>query len=198
MQSDPRYRATEVLPPFDPAAARRLLEGRSVALDLAIASHWRNNARAAVALAGDLAAAGITANIRGYTEAAFWAPKDAGGVLESARYDLALTSWSPALDPDRSYLFGCAAVPPGGGNSMFFCDRRYDRDEARGARAYEPAARAPYYRDAGNRLIEELPVIPLGFERRTYAVSARLAVGRTPGSSSKAETNPSDSTKWNP
>jgi peptide/nickel transport system substrate-binding protein len=174
VQSDPRYRATEVLPPFDPAAARRLVEGRSVALDLAIASHWRNSARAAVALAGDLAAAGITANIRGYTEAVFWAPKDAGGVLESARYDLALTSWSPALDPDRSYLFGCAAVPPGGGNSMFFCDRRYDRDEARGARAYQPAARAPYYRDAGNRLIEELPVIPLGFERRTYAVSARL------------------------
>ena len=57
---------------------------------------------------------------------------------------------------------------------MFFCDRRYDRDEALGARTYEPRARAPYYRDAGNRLIDELPIIPLGFERRTYAVSRRL------------------------
>jgi hypothetical protein len=49
---------------------------------LAIASHWRNSARAAVALAGDLAAVGITANIRGYTEAVFWAPKDAGGTTK--------------------------------------------------------------------------------------------------------------------
>jgi peptide/nickel transport system substrate-binding protein len=174
VQSDPLYRATRALPPFDPAAARRTLHGRQIALDFAIASHWRNSSNAAVAVASDLAAAGIAANIRGYTEAVFWGPKEAGGILESARYDLALTSWSPALDPDRSYLFGCAAIPPGGGNSMFFCDRRYDRDEVLGARTYEPRARAPYYRDAGNRLVEELPIVPLGFERRTYAVNKRL------------------------
>ncbi len=36
------------------------------------------------------------------------------------------------------------------------------------------AARAPHYRDAGNRLVEALPIIPLGFERRTYAVNKRL------------------------
>ncbi len=57
---------------------------------------------------------------------------------------------------------------------MFFCDRRYDGDEGLGARNHDPAARAPYYRDAGNRLIEELPIIPLGFERRTFAVNKRL------------------------
>lgn len=174
VQSDPLYRATRALPPFDPAAARRSLRGRAVTLDFAIASHWRKSGNAAVVVASDLAAAGVTANIRGYTEAVFWGPKNGGGVLESARYDLALTSWSPALDPDRSYLFGCAALPPGGGNSMFFCDRHYDRDEELGARTYEPRARAPFYRDAGNRLIEQLPIIPLGFERRTYAVNKRL------------------------
>jgi ABC-type transport system substrate-binding protein len=174
VQLDPRYRATEALPAFDPAAARRLLHGRSITLNFAIASHWRNSSNVAVALASDLAAAGITADIHGFSEAVFWGPKEAGGTLQSARYDLALTSWSPALDPDRSYLFGCAAVPPGGGNSMFFCDPRYDSDEARGARTYDPAARAPFYRDAGNRLVAQLPVIPLGFERRTYAVNKRL------------------------
>jgi peptide/nickel transport system substrate-binding protein len=174
VQFDVRYRPAAELPAFDPAAARRLWRGANVSLDLAIASHWRDSGRAAVALAGDLAAAGIAVDVHGYTEAVFWAPKDAGGTLDGARYDIALTSWSPALDPDRSYLLGCAAVPPGGGNSMFFCDRRYDRDEALGARTYDPASRAPYYRDAGSRLIEELPIIPLGFERRTYAVNRRL------------------------
>jgi hypothetical protein len=62
---------------------------------LAIASHWRNSARAAVALAGDLAAVGITANIRGYTEAVFWAPKDAGGGRRSSGVR-ARTSRQPA------------------------------------------------------------------------------------------------------
>jgi peptide/nickel transport system substrate-binding protein len=174
VQLDPRYRATHALPPFDPVAARRLIGGKPIALDFAIASHWRNSASAAVAIAADLSAVGITTNIRGYSEDLFWGPKSAGGILESARYDIALTSWSPALDPDRSYLFGCAAIPPGGGNSMFFCDAAYDRDEQRGAQTYEAPVRAPFYRAAGNRLIDKLPIIPLGFERRTYAVNRRL------------------------
>jgi peptide/nickel transport system substrate-binding protein len=174
VEFDPRYAATRRLPAPDAALARRLLGGRPLSLDLAIATNWRNSPGVAVALAADLATVGVSATIHGYTEAVFWGPKESGGVLESAHYDLALTSWSPALDPDRSYLFGCAAIPPGGGNSMFFCDPRYDRDEALGAQTYEPRARAPYYRDAGNLLVSELPMIPLGFERRTYAVNRRL------------------------
>jgi ABC-type transport system substrate-binding protein len=175
VQLDPRYRARRRLPAFDPAAARRVLAGRKLTLDLAIASDWRNSSGAAVQIAADLAQAGVDVRIQGYTEAQFWGPRDRGGILEAARYDLALTSWSPALDPDRSYLFGCDATPPGGGNSMFYCDRAYDADERAGAQRYDPAARAAYYRDAGDRLIAALPVVPLGFERRTYAVSRDLA-----------------------
>jgi peptide/nickel transport system substrate-binding protein len=174
VQIDRRYRTSARLPAFDPAAARRSPRGKNVVLDFAIAGHWRNSAAAAVQIAAYLSRAGIGVRIHSYTEGTFWGPKDAGGILEGARYDMALTSWSPALDPDRSYLFGCGATPPGGGNSMFFCDARYDRDEALGARAYDPAVRAPYYRDAGSRLIAVLPVIPLGFERRTYAINRHL------------------------
>jgi ABC-type transport system substrate-binding protein len=173
-QWDPRYRGTARLPAYDPAAARRVLGPLHLSLDLAIASGWRNSAAAAVQIAANLAAAGVDARIHPYSEAQFWGPKDRGGILESARYDLALTSWSPALDPDRSYLFGCAAVPPGGGNSMFYCDPAYDADEAGGAAVYEPDRRAPFYRRAGDRLITALPVLPLGFERRTYVVANGL------------------------
>jgi ABC-type transport system substrate-binding protein len=171
LQLDPRYRAERRLPLYDPTGAAAVLRGKHLAVDLAIASAWRNSASAAVQIASQLEAAGVAVHIRSYTEAEFWGPKDRGGILESARYDLALTSWSPALDPDRSYLFGCAAMPPGGGNSMFFCDRAYDEDEASGAQEYDPTQRAPYYRDAGNRLVNGLPILPLGFERRTYFVS---------------------------
>ena len=174
VQLDPAYRSTQRLPPYNATAAAAILRPQHLTLDLAIASAWRNSAGAAVQIASQLEAAGMTVHIRSYTEAEFWGPKDRGGILESARYDLALTSWSPALDPDRSYLFGCAATPPGGGNSMFFCNAAYDRDETLGARNYDPRSRAPFYRDAGNILIDQVPVLPLGFERRTYVVSNAL------------------------
>jgi peptide/nickel transport system substrate-binding protein len=173
-QLDPTYRSTQRLPAYNASAAAAILRPKHLTVELAIASAWRNSASAAVQIASQLEAAGLTVHIRSYTEAEFWGPKDRGGVLESARYDLALTSWSPALDPDRSYLFGCAATPPGGGNSMFFCNAAYDRDEAHGAREYDPSLRAPFYRDAGKILIDQLPVLPLGFERRTYVVANSL------------------------
>jgi ABC-type transport system substrate-binding protein len=139
-----------------------------------IAGDWRQSASAALEIADDLARAGVTARIRSYAEATFWGAKDAGGILAGGRYDLALTSWSPGLDPDRSYLFGCEAQPPGGGNSMGWCNRAYDREEAAGAAVYETAAPAAHYRAAGALLALEVPVIPLGLERSVYAVSPRL------------------------
>jgi len=174
VQFDPHYRATDRLPAFDVSAARVALHGKKIALNFAIAGHWRNSSRAAVQIAADLARVGIDAQIHSYTEATFWGARESGGILEGGRYDIALTSWSPALDPDRSYLFGCAATPPGGGNSMYFCDAQYDRAEARGARSYDTRERARAYRQAGNRLIELVPIVPLGFEVRTYAVNRRL------------------------
>ena len=175
VQLDPRYRTPRHLPAYNPARAQRELAALHPRLDLAIAGDWRNSASAAVQIAANLSAVGVDAHIRSYTEAQFWGPQDRGGILEGARYDLALTSWSPTLDPDRSYLFGCRATPPGGGNSMFFCDPAYDADELAGAQHHDPAERAPYYRDAGSRLIAEIPVLPLGFERRTYVVSRAMA-----------------------
>jgi len=180
VQFDPRYRSSAHLPAYDPAAARRVLAPLHPRLDLAIAGEWRNSANAAVLIAANLAAAGVTVQTRSYGEAEFWGAKDRGGILEAARYDLALTSWSPALDPDRSYLFGCDATPPGGGNSMFFCDPGYDADEAAGASRYEADRRAPYYRDAARALILSVPVLPLGFERRTYAVSRLSTLAPNP------------------
>jgi peptide/nickel transport system substrate-binding protein len=176
VQYDPRYRSDARLPAYNPPAAAAILKTKHIVLDFAIAGGWRNSANAAIQIAAQLKAVGVDARIHSYTEAQFWGPKDRGGVLEAARYDLALTSWSPALDPDRSYLFGCAATPPSGGNSMFYCDTAYDADEAAGARSYEPARRAGPYRDAGRRLTRAIPIVPLGFERRADVVSDRLTM----------------------
>lgn len=174
VQFDPRYRTQRQLPAYDATAAAAVLRPLGLTLDFAIAGEWRNSAGAAVQIAAQLEAAGAHVRIRSYSEAEFWGPKDRGGILEGAHYDVALTSWSPALDPDRSYLFGCSATPPGGGNSMFFCDAAYDAAEAAGAGVYGPAQRARAYVAAGDRLVAEIPILPLGFERRTYVVSDAL------------------------
>ena len=178
VQYDPMYRSNVSLPAYDPVAARKVLAPLHATLGLAIAGEWRNSSNAAVLIAANLTAAGVQAQIHSYSEAEFWGPKDRGGILEAARYDMALTSWSPALDPDRSYLFGCAAVPPGGGNSMFYCNTSYDTDEMQGASVYEVPRRARYYRDASLLLNSALPIADDRLERRTYAVSAQTRILR--------------------
>ena len=161
------------LPAFDPRAARAALRG-PIDLEFAIAGQWRSSASAAVQIAAQLAAVGVTAHLHSYSTSAFWGAKSAGGILENGRFDLALTSWSPSLDPDRSYLFGCAAVPPTGGNAGGYCDRAFDAAEERGMRTYDPAARTLAYRAAHAILARDLPIIPIGFERSAYVVSSRV------------------------
>ncbi len=173
-QLDAAYGGPSRLPAFAPADARAALAPRRLRLELAIAGSWRSSSAAAVQIQAELAKAGVRVDIHSYSGATFWGPKSAGGVLESGNFDLALTSWSPSLDPDRSYLFGCAATPPGGGNAGGYCDPAFDRAEAAGAAAYLPGERARSYRRAHALLVRDVPVVPLGLERSAYALSRRF------------------------
>lgn len=179
-QLDPALAGGARVPPYDPAAARRILAPRRLSLELAIAGKWRSSSAAAVQIAAQLAAAGVATTVHSYSEGQFWGPKSARGILESGAFDLSLTGWSPSLDPDRSYLFGCAALPPGGGNAGGYCDPAYDAAESAGAATYDPAARLRAYRRADDILVRDMPVVPLGFERSAYVVSRRFA-GFRPG-----------------
>ena len=179
-QLDPALAGAAALPAYDPAAARQVLAPLHLSLELAIAGKWRSSSSAAVQIAAELAAAGVATTVHSYSEGQFWGAKSAGGVLESGAFDISLTGWSPTLDPDRSYLFGCAALPPGGGNAGGYCDPAFDAAEAAGAATYDPAARVRAYRRALQVLARDLPVVPLGFERSAYVVSARF-LGFEPG-----------------
>ena len=172
-QLDAALAPAATLPRYSPAAARADLAGTQP-LELAIAGGWRSSSAAALGIASALQSAGVTLTLHSYGTSVFWGPADAGGVLDSGRFDVALTSWSPSLDPDRSYLFGCAARPPAGGNAGYYCDAAFDAAERRGAAAYERGPRVAAYRAAGAILIRDLPIVPLGFEVSAYAVSARF------------------------
>jgi len=170
---DPAIAGAARLPRYDPIAARAALHGVPP-LEFAYAGLWRSSAAAAVAIAAQLQAAGVATILHGYSTSAFWGAKSAGGVLENGRFDIALTSWSPSLDPDRSYLFGCRAVPPGGGNAGGYCNPAFDAAEARGAATYGARARVAAYRSAHALLVRDVPIVPLGFEVSAYAVSPRF------------------------
>jgi peptide/nickel transport system substrate-binding protein len=173
-QLDPGIDGTQRLPAHSPGSAREVLSPRKLELELAIAGSWRSSGAAAVLIADDLRRVGVTATIHSYTPGLFWGAKSAGGILERGRFDLALTSWSPSLDPDRSYLFGCTALPPAGGNAGAYCNRAFDELEARALRTFDPAVRTTLYRRAHEILLRDLPIVPLGFERSAYAVSKRF------------------------
>ncbi len=173
-QLDPALARAGTLPPYDPRAARAALAPRHLQLELAIAGSWRSSSAAAVQLAAQLARAGVRTTIHSYSPAQFWGPPSADGILAAGRFDIALTSWSPGLDPDRSYLFGCAASPPAGGNAGAYCDRAFDAAETEGMRTYDPHQRIVAYRRAHAILAADVPIVPLGFERSAYARSARL------------------------
>jgi cationic peptide transport system substrate-binding protein len=173
-QTDPAIDSAGRLPRVDAAAARRDLAGVPP-LELAIAGQWRSSSAAALQIVAGLQAAGVTATIHSYGSSVFWGPPDAGGILDLGRFDIALTSWSPSLDPDRSYLFGCSAVPPGGGNAGGYCDPAFDAAERRGAATYDPRSRVAAYREAHRLLARDLPIVPLGLEVSAYVVSPRFA-----------------------
>ena len=118
----------------------------------------------------------MNVTIHSYAPGTFWGPKSDGGILEGGRFDLALTSWSPALDPDRSYLFGCAALPPAGGNAGAYCDPAYDAAEAAGELTYDERLRRADYRRAQAILEHDLPIVPLGFERSAYALLSLIHI----------------------
>jgi peptide/nickel transport system substrate-binding protein len=173
-QLDPALATAGKLPAFDVAAARADLAGSPV-FEIALAGRWRSSSAAGLQIAADLERAGAATTLHSYGTSVFWGPKEAGGILDSGRFDLALTSWSPSLDPDRSYLFGCDALPPAGGNAGWYCNPAFDAAERRGASTYEPRARLAAYRAAHATLVRDLPIVPLGFEVSAYAVSSRFA-----------------------
>jgi peptide/nickel transport system substrate-binding protein len=173
-QLDPAIAGTTHIVAYDPNRARALLAGRKLELEFAIAGTWRSSSAAALAIADDLHRVGIEATIRSYSQGVFWGPKAQGGIIDGGRFDIALTSWSPSLDPDRSYLFGCSARPPNGGNAGDWCDPRFDRLETTAMETYDESARVVAYREAHAILARDLGVLPIGLERSAYAISPRF------------------------
>ena len=83
--------------------------------------------------------------------------------MHAKNYDLALAGWN-ADYPDAS-TFLDLWKSGGGWNFSHWNDTRYDAPLAQAATALDPAARLAQLQACEARLLEEMPVIPLSFDR---------------------------------
>jgi peptide/nickel transport system substrate-binding protein len=122
------YDAATPAIPYDPAGARRLLHGRSLDLTLAIAPQIINGSQLVAAiLQENLQRVGVRVTVKQYPSGMFYATPALGGVLAGGRFQLAYDAWWVlGNDPDDSWNFGCAQLPPVGLNYSMWCDVRAD------------------------------------------------------------------------
>ena len=176
---------------YDPAAARRLLDaagwskhadgtrwknGRRLDLTLTISPQSVNGSTlVATLLQQDLHDVGIGVTIKQIPPALFVEPAAAGGILAGGRYQLAYDAWWViGPDPDDSWNFGCAEIPPNGYNYYFWCDPRANAAMLDALRTYTQGRRAADYAVVQREIAAELPEFSLWQVRMPNAYRTRL------------------------
>ena len=148
---------------YDPAAARRLLDGRTLDVTLAIAPAIVNGSPLVASIIQEnLRQIGVRVTIKQYPSGMFYGPAAAGGVLAGGRYQLAYDAWWVlGDDPDDTWNFACDQFPPVGINYSFWCDPRADAAMYDALATVDRNRRKADYAIVQAAIARELPVFPL-------------------------------------
>ncbi len=152
----------------------RAKDGKRLSLALAITSGNVSNQRVAVLMQSQWRAAGIELIVKQYASSLMFATAGAGGIVQSGKMDLALTSWLNGVDPDDSMIVTCAARAPVAQNYYRFCDRAVDGYEDMALRSYDVAVRKSAYARVQQRVVDEAPFLTLWFDRFFNVASVDL------------------------
>lgn len=175
---------------YDPAAAKRLLAGRTPELTIAITPQVVAGSQLVGAIIQEnLRRVGIRATLKQYSGAMFYGPAAAGGVLAAGRYQLAYDAWWVlGSDPDDSWQFACDELPPHGLNDSFWCDPRADRAVNAAIATVDRKRRIADYAVVQRAIAAQLPTFTLWQVRIPDAYRAYVR-GIAP--------SPNGSTFWN-
>lgn len=148
---------------YDPAAARRLLAGRTLDLTIAIAPQIINGSPLVSAvIQEDLRRIGIRSIIKQYPSGMFYGPAAQRGVLSGGRYQLAYDAWWVlGSDPDDSWNFGCDQMPPAGLNYSFWCNVRAAAATRDALSTVDRMRRKSDYAVVARQIVRDLPVFTL-------------------------------------
>jgi ABC-type transport system substrate-binding protein len=153
----------EMAAAHDPPRARKVLAGLARPIELAT---YAGSHPIMLLIADSLERIGIRSSIREYAVQEYLAPT---GPLRSGKYDAVGFGEYFSLDPDLAATWGCAAIPPQGGNFSRLCDPRLDA-----------AARAGDVRSALEALRKDAVVIPLVQSILCIGLSKRLRGAHEP------------------
>jgi peptide/nickel transport system substrate-binding protein len=168
--------------PYDPAAARKLLDqagfadpddsGPATRFDLTYKTSTDETALLqAQILQAMLADVGIGIEIRSYEFATFY------NDIKQGNFQVFSLTWTGIVDPDfYAFTLHSGRVPPAGANRGRYRNPEFDRLIEAGARAVVAEERRPHYLRAQEILAAELPYISL-FTKVNVAVMPRRLEG---------------------
>ncbi len=175
--------------PYDPAAARRLLDdagwhagpggwrsrdGRNLDVLLIIQAATPGDAVIGNTIAEDERAVGVRVTLKAFNVTQFVAPVDQGGPVYAGKFQMALYPFINGDDPDTTDQFACANVPPHGYNKSRICDPRIDALLREAQVTFDQAARAAVYRKLQVVLARQLPIALLYQRRQINTFTTRL------------------------
>ncbi|MBV8116542.1 MAG: peptide ABC transporter substrate-binding protein [Candidatus Eremiobacteraeota bacterium] len=175
--------------PYDPAAARRLLEqagwragatgvraknGRPLSLLFILQAQTPADAIVADNIAQYENAVGVRITLKQFNITQFVAPATEHGPVYGGNFQMALYSFENGDDPDTTDQFACANVPPNGYNKSRVCNPAIDALLRRGLSTYDPVQRAATYRKLQAVLYGELPIALIYRRTQINAFSNRL------------------------
>lgn len=117
---------------------------------------------------------GVQGDVKNYVSPVFFASMQAGGILQSGKFDTGFYSWINGIDPDDSTLFMCDQFPPNGQNSYRFCDHDLDAAQRVAMTEYDQDKRKLAYDKIQRILAEQAPLIIIWYVRRQDIINSDL------------------------
>ena len=170
--SDPALRGY----PFDPAKARAILasagwrpgadgvlerDGTRFAVVISTVAGIGEREATEVLMQQQLRAVGIALEVKNYPASLFFSAASAGGIINSGKFDLALSAWAKGPEVDDEATIGPNRIPPAGGNDSFYRDPVIGAALAHAGAAYERSVRRPFYYAIQRRERSEVPFYTL-------------------------------------
>lgn len=114
---------------------------------------------------------GIDAQIKNYPGNLFFATYGQGGILNTGKFDLAVSGWIAGIDPDDHSLYTCNQIPPKGVNYDRYCSEAMDAAQAAALGSYDELPRKKAYFTIQHLIGEDVPEIIVWYARFPQATN---------------------------
>lgn len=117
---------------------------------------------------------GIDTPIKTYQYTQLLAIESEGGIYTGGKYDIGVYSWIAGADPDNSSQFMCNQFPPGGNNSMRYCNKAMDAAQRTATTTFDRNTRKKQYSIIEQRIATDVPLVVLFYNKRRYALNSAV------------------------